>query len=251
MNFTYSSIGILHTCFKEKFGVPRQALMVEEARGILKLAPLPLFRPALNYLETFTHIWLIFDFHKKGKRAWRPTIDPPRLEAGEAMGVFATRSPHRPNPLGLSVVKLDRIDYDAPEGIEIHLSGVDILDGTPVLDIKPYLPYADKVETANSGWANAEIDRYPVTFSPQSRDALDAFSVGPYSRLKILVEQMLEWDPRPTSQRRAKPLRVPGSEGAKFAFRVLEFDVHWEIRAGLPYVVQVQRLDLSCIHPFH
>ncbi len=227
-------IGILKTCFTEKFGVPRQSLMMSEARGVLKLNPDPNYPAALHHLDQFTHLWLIFVFHKNGG-TWRPTIDPPRLGAPKHMGVFASRSPHRPNPIGLSVVKLDRIDLAAQGGIEIHLSGVDILDGTPVLDVKPYLPYADSVAEANTGWVKGEIERFPVEFS---RESLVTLENEP--KLKRLIEQMLEWDPRPTSQRRAAPIDARESEGKNFAFRVLDFDVKWQIRAGSLYVVEIR-----------
>lgn len=235
MEFHYPPIGTLHTCFKEKFGVPRQSLMMSEARGVLKLNPDPAFRVAVNHLEKFSHLWLVFVFHKTGDRAWRPTIDPPRLDAADAMGVFATRSPHRPNPLGLSAVKLERIDLKAPGGVEIHLSGVDILDGTPVLDIKPYLPYTDRIAEANSGWATAEIERFEVSFSPESLATIETHSEI-HPQIKVLVQQMLELDPRPTSQRRAIPIKTGESLGKKFAFRVLGLDIHWEIRNQAIYV---------------
>ena len=172
----YPPIGILKTCFREKFGVPRQSGMIEEASGVLKLLPDPLFPRAFENLDRFSHIWIVFRFHKNARRTWRPTVEPPRLEALRRVGVFATRSPDRPNPIGLSAVKLDRIDFSAPGGIELHVSGVDILDGTPVLDVKPYLPYADSIADANSGWASREIERYPVRFTDESRENIAAYA---------------------------------------------------------------------------
>ncbi len=241
MNDHYPPIGILSTCFTEKFGIPRQSLMITEARGVLKLNPDPAYRAALNHLEKFSHVWLIFVFHQNGDRAWRPTIDPPRVGAPKAMGVFASRSPHRPNPIGLSAVKLDRIDFEASGGIEIHISGVDLLDGTPVLDIKPYLPFADQIPDANGGWAQEEIVRYPVEFSTNSLNTLES-ALESHPKLQLLIQQMLEWDPRPTSQREANPMANIESEGKRFAFRVLEFDVHWEVRKGGAFVAEIVAL---------
>ncbi len=232
-------IGILNTVFREKFGVPRQSLMMSEARGILKLNDDSAFAAALNHLEKFSHVWLVFLFHKNGNEPWRPTIEPPRLDAPPGIGVFASRSPHRPNPIGLSAVKLERIDFEAKGGIEIHLSGVDLLDGTPVLDLKPYLPFADRIEGASSGWAEGEIARHPVEFSPESLAVVEGARER-HPRLKALLEQMLEWDPRPTSQRRAYPPGEAASEGKPFAFRVLEFDVHWRIRSGVFHVTEIR-----------
>lgn len=243
MKHYYPPIGVIQSCFREKFGVPRQSLMIDEATGILKLEPDSRNRAALQRLEEFSHIWVIFVFHRNGREAWRPVIDPPRQEAIKSLGVFATRSPHRPNPIGMSAVKLERIDYEAVGGIEIHLSGIDLLDGTPVLDIKPYLPYADRIDGANSGWAKSEIKRYAVSFSDQSVESLERIASPKYPRAKQLIEQMLEWDPRPTSQRRSVPMESIDSEGARFAFRVLDFDVKWEILSGAPHVLDVIEIE--------
>lgn len=226
-------IGFMRTCFTEKFGAPRQSGMATEAHGVLKLKPVPSFRDALNHLDRFSHVWVIYLFHRHVDEAWTPTIVPPRLGGPKRVGVFASRSPHRPNPIGLSALKLERIDLEAPGGIEIHLSGVDILDGTPVLDVKPYLPFADRVEEANAGWAAGDIPRYPVTYSDE---ALAAFSdpecQARHPRFRQLVTELLEWDPRPLSQRKAMPIESPATDGKAFAFRLLGCDVRWEARNG-------------------
>lgn len=228
MDFHYRSIGMIQSPFREKFGIPRQSLMMAEARGLVKLDPDPLYPAALKHLEQFSHIWIIFDFHKNGKNHWHPLIDTPRIETGHRMGVFATRSPHRPNAIGMSVVRLESIDFEAKGGIEIHINGIDILDGTPVLDIKPYLPFADRIEDANAGWASSDILRYPVSFYDSCRIALECYS-DRHPRLKELVEEMLSFDPRPTSQRRASPIHDGSSQGLNFAFRILDLDIRWEI----------------------
>jgi tRNA-Thr(GGU) m(6)t(6)A37 methyltransferase TsaA len=247
MDFQYRAIGILLSPFREKFGIPRQSMMMSEARGIIKLYPDPQYRLALRSLEQFTHIWVLFDFHKKGQRAWRPLIDTPRIEAGAKMGVFATRSPHRPNAIGMSAVRLDRIDLKAEGGIEIHISGVDILSGTPVLDIKPYVPFADRIETANSGWVHTDIRRYDVAFSSEASEKLISFSRR-HPRLRQLVEEMLAFDPRPTSQRRASPIEDPSTEGSHFAFRILDLDIYWTVRKGSLHVDDVKDLAESKKH---
>ena len=235
----HTPIGVLRTPFTEKFGVPRQSLMISEARGVLKLNPDPLYRQALNHLEEFSHVWVIFLFHQSVEKGWMPTIRPPRVDAPRKVGVFASRSPHRPNPIGMSAVKLERIDLDATGGIEIHLSGVDILDGTPVLDIKPYLPFADRIPEATGGWAEGEIPRYRVEFSARSLETLEKASKSGPARLRELITQMLEWDPRPTSQRRSMKIEDPGCEGMRFGFRILDYDVRWVIRAGGIFVEEV------------
>jgi len=235
MEFSYLPIGVIKTCFTEKFGVPRQSLMVHEARGVLKLGPDPRFAEALNQLETFSHIWLVFSFHLNEGKNWRPRIEPPRAGGPKTVGVFASRSPNRPNPIGMSVVKLDRINLEAAGGIEIHVSGVDLLDGTPVLDIKPYVPYADLVTEAGGGWAREEITRYPVEFSPESESSL----VKEEAHLRRLLEEVLSWDPRPRSQRETMPIEAQESEGKIFRFRMIGFDVEWQIAKGRILVLQL------------
>lgn len=238
VTFTFSPIGTLYTCFQEKFGVPRQSMMMPEAFGVLKLNPDPAYRKAFAELDQFSHLWLVFVFHKLAEKKWRPTTETPRVEASRPKGVFATRSPRRPNPIGLSAVKLERVDFEAKGGIEIHLSGVDILDGTPVLDVKPYLPYADRIASANSGWVTQEIPKFPVAFSRESLVTIETRARA-HPTLRALIENMLALDPRPTSQRKRDPLGAAASEGKRFAFRVLDLDVRWEVRRGTPYVYEV------------
>jgi tRNA-Thr(GGU) m(6)t(6)A37 methyltransferase TsaA len=248
MEFKHHSIGILKTPFREKFGVPRQSMMMSEAKGVLKLNPEPSFREALNHLAEFSHVWLVFVFHQIAENDWRPTIRPPRVDAPRRVGVFASRSPHRPNPIGISAVKLDRIDLDAPGGIEIHLSGVDLLDGTPILDIKPYLPYADVISEASSGWADSTIPKYFVTFSEKSLQYLRELQAPTKEPLSMersaddwerLIRQTLEWDPRPTSQRRAKPIESPETEGLAYGLRIQDMEVQWEIRDGGIHITEL------------
>lgn len=236
MNRTFSPIGFLQSCFTEKFGAPRQAQMIPAARGVLKLLPNPSFAQALQQLESFSHVWLIYVFDRHEDQEWHPLIHPPRVKT-KKVGVFASRSPHRPNPIGMSALKLEKIDLQAPGGIEIHLSGVDILDGTPVLDIKPYLPYADIVSDANSGWAEAELDRFPVEFSPECLARMEGGG-----EMRELIEQMLAWDPRPMSQRKAMPLCDPSTQGRVFRFRVSRFDVEWQVRGQGIYVLNLYDL---------
>jgi tRNA-Thr(GGU) m(6)t(6)A37 methyltransferase TsaA len=232
----------MRTCFTEKFGAPRQSLMVEEARGVLKLRSEHGFREAVKGLESFSHVWVIYVFDRHVGKPWRPTIEPPRIDAPRRVGVLASRSPHRPNPIGLSVVRLDRIDLAALGGIEIHLSGVDILDGTPVLDIKPYLPYADHVPGAASGWIQNEIRKHAVEFSARASEQIEELKER-HPRLKELIAQMLGWDPRPRSQREAMPLDASGTWGKRFGFRILGWDVQWEAREG--GIVVVELVDLG------
>jgi len=239
-SWTFEPIGIAHTVFKEKFGIPRQPGLVGGAKGILKLHPShggEELRPALRELEGFSHLWVIFVFHDHGAQKWKPGIRPPRLGGNRKVGVLASRSPHRPNPIGLSVVKVERIDADARGGAEIHVSGVDLLDGTPILDIKPYLPYADSVPAATSGWAGEEIQRTPIAWTEKAREDLAHASACAsqdprYGEFENLITQVLEIDPRPAFQKRRMPAGSPQAEGKRFGVAVLDHDVKWEIRDG-------------------
>jgi len=233
-------IGVVHTCFTEKFGVPRQSLMVKEARGVIKFDHE--FSPeTVLHLDGFSHLWVVYLFHKGQNEnhleKWNNTIQPPRIDAPKKVGVFASRSPHRPNPIGMSVVKLEKIIRDAKGGIEIEISGVDILDGSPLLDVKPYIPYADIVADSTSGWITNEIARYPVGFAEEAEASLTD------ETMRKLIVGILEWDPRPRSQREHSPMENPTSVGKRFAFRLMNHDIHWVIddRASMR-VVEIRKI---------
>lgn len=241
MKYHFEPIGIIQSDFKEKLGVPRQSGMVKSARAIIRLHPDPDYKTALKQLETFSHIWVVFIFHQSLNKKWTPTIRPPRLDAPERVGVLASRSPHRPNPIGISVVKLEKIDLNKTSGAELHISGGDLLDETPVLDIKPYIPYADSIPTANGGWAGTTIPRYPVSFSEESLRAIEHHSVD-HPNLKELLTEMLEWDPRPTPQRATMPIEDPAHQGKEFCFRLLNFDVQYQIKDSGFFVIKLVEL---------
>jgi len=189
-------------------------------------------REVVKDLEKFSHIWIIYSFHK-ASGPWHPLIDTPRVESSK-VGIFATRAPKRPNPIGMSAVKLEKIEWNAKTGIQIHVSGIDILDQTPIFDIKPYLPYCDAIPEANSGWIEGDIKRYQIQFSEDSLQTLANFP-----ELKELLAQILELDPRPTSQRRDTPIEAEHSNGEKFAFRLSDFDIHWTIQKNKIYVEKI------------
>lgn len=241
-----SPIGFIRSPFREKFGVPRQSSMIEEAVGLLKLNPEPSFQDAVRSLENFSHVWILFLFDRNSEGDWRPTVQLPRLEVEQRVGVFASRSPHRPNRLGMSAVKMGSIHRDAPGGIEIELQGLDILDGTAVVDLKPYVPYTDCIPSARAGWTEPAISRVQVSLDAEAE--VEILAAGPRNTDRFrgdplaFVIRMLELDPRPTSQREAMPLNDPLNEGRRFACRILDLDVHWEIRSGGIRVVEVRRL---------
>jgi tRNA-Thr(GGU) m(6)t(6)A37 methyltransferase TsaA len=152
---------------------------------------------ALRGIEGFSHLWLIFGFHETAAQGWKPTVRPPRLGGNQRVGVFASRSTFRPNALGLSVVRLERVDSGHPEGPVLVLGGVDLLDGTPVYDVKPYLAYADSIPEASAGFAGAEIPRLEVRVSEQ---VFPVFATLP-PRAQALIREALSLDPRPAVRR--------------------------------------------------
>jgi len=237
--YNFSPIGFIRSAFKEKFGVPRQSLMMSRSVGILKLNPDPKYRLAVADLENFSHLWVIFIFHFHFDDSWKPSITPPRVDGPKKVGVFASRSPYRPNPIGMSALKIDRIDLEAPGGIEIHLSGLDLLDGTPVLDIKPYLPYADRIDDANSGWVPTETRKYPVSFSEVSLEKIHTLTNKENPNLQEFLVQVLELDPRPTSLRRHYPIELPNTKRRMFGFRMMNFEIKFETHEGRIHVLDI------------
>ena len=230
MVYEFNPIGIAQTPFTQRFGIPRQPGLVPEARGILKLNNDPDLIHAIKGLEQFTHLWIVFVFHSHGGNKWKPTIRPPRLGGKVKMGVLASRSPHRPNPIGLSAVELDRIDFNAKGGAEIHVKGIDLLDGTPILDIKPYIPYADSIAHAGSGWAHEEIEKTPVEFETLALEKIKHAEANGFSGLKDLIEQLITIDPRPGFQKRELPPNAEHAQGKDFGLLVRTWDVHWRIQ---------------------
>lgn len=187
-------IAHIQTDFKEKFGVPRQSGRVKELQGWVVFEKEYAVREALRGLEEFSHIWLLWGFSLCKREGWSPTVRPPRLGGNKRMGVFATRSPCRPNPIGLSVVRLEGI-LEGKEGLMLAVSGADLVDGTPIYDIKPYLPFADVTENASGGFADSFKDYALEVELPE-----EWAEVLPAEKLPALLGILRE-DPRPAYQR--------------------------------------------------
>ena len=192
-------IAVIRTDFSDKFGIPRQSGLVPALTA--RIVPEPDFRTADAFrgIEQYSHLWLLWQFstvaaeYAAGRR-WRPTVRPPRLGGNTRVGVFATRSPYRPNPLGLSCVELAGVDWNAPDGPVLLVRGADLLDGTPIYDIKPYLPYADAHPGARGGFADAHRDdRLRVEFPPALLEKV------PADKREALLG-VLAGDPRPAYQ---------------------------------------------------
>lgn len=195
-SFTLTPIGYVESDYPDKFGIPRQPGLAPAADANLVLTP-PFDDPlTVRGLEAFSHLWISFIFHQSPTR-WTPLVRPPRLGGNRKVGVFASRSTHRPNRQGLSLVEL--VSIDLREGVRLKLKGADLVSGTPVVDIKPYLPWAEALPDARSGFAPEAPALLTVTFTPQ---ALKSLVGRPDSTaLHTLIEQVLAQDPRPAYQR--------------------------------------------------
>lgn len=218
---TIEPIAVIRTEFTEKFGIPRQSGLASSLKGRIVFEPRYRSLEALRGLETFSHIWLIWEFSANVRRGgsekepatWQPTVRPPRLGGNTHVGVFATRSPFRPNPLGLSCVAVTGIETDTPDGPVIHVSGADLMDGTPIYDIKPYIRYADSHPEAVCGYVDNLHERTLEVHVPED----EALKMG--ENLASLVE-VLSLDPRPSYQN--DPHRV---YGLSFSGRNVRFTV--------------------------
>ena len=207
-------IARIRTEFSTKFGVPRQAGLVEGLQASVVFEPPYRVADALRGIEGFSHLWLIWEFSENRRTGWSPTVRPPRLGGNQRLGVFATRSPFRPNPLGLSCVRLERVEPSTPNGPMLWVSGADLVDGTPILDIKPYLPYADCRPEALGGFAGeAPEERLTVDFP------LPLLSRVPEERRKALMG-VLAQDPRPPYQNDPDRVYGFGFAGLEVRFRV-------------------------------
>lgn len=203
-------IARIHTPFKTKFGIPRQSGVASDVRGEIVFEPEYREAEAVRGLEGFSHIWLIWCFSEAVTEKWSPTVRPPRLGGNVRMGVFATRSPFRPNPIGLSSVKLEKIEYSPERGPVLHVRGADLMDGTPIYDIKPYIAYADSHPDAKGGFTDSsEFKKLSVTLAE-----------GLSAPLPDGLGDVLANDPRPRYHN--DPQRVYGMEydGHEVKFRV-------------------------------
>ena len=196
-DFSFKPIGYIRSCFAEKFGIPRQPGLVPDATAVIEIGRSFQNHAAFRSLETFSHIWVLFVFHQCLQKRSNATVRPPRLGGNRRVGVFASRSGFRPNPIGQSAVELVSIRKSKGK-ISLHLKGVDFLDGTPVLDIKPYLPYADSLPHANSGYAvDPPSPAMDVRFSNEAAKSCRRLEGQAYPHLKRLIIDLLAMDPRP------------------------------------------------------
>ncbi len=220
---------MIRSCYGEKFGIPRQPGLVKSATAALDLIPPFNTVEALRGLEAFSHVWILFVFHQSIQDSWKATVRPPRLGGNERVGVFASRSNFRPNPIGLSVVELLDID-----GTTLKLGGGDFLDGTPVLDIKPYIPYVDSMPEAKGAFASSAPEAVnAVDFMPEAECAVEKLENKDRPALRQLICDMLAYNPRPAYQN-DDPDRI-------FGTRLFDLEVRWKQAENKITVVEIKR----------
>nr|WP_282571227.1 tRNA (N6-threonylcarbamoyladenosine(37)-N6)-methyltransferase TrmO [Methylonatrum kenyense] len=225
-------IGIVRSCFNDRFGIPRQPGLAPHATAELHFRSPYDVAESLIGLDTCSHIWVQFLFHGTRHRGWRPTVRPPRLGGNRRVGVFASRSPYRPAPVGLSVVALDGVEVGS-RGPVLRLRNHDLADGTPVLDIKPYLPWSDSLPDAlpPQGFDASPAPRLKVAFNEESRAVCER-AAGQGLRLRELIEEVLRQDPRPAYRQR--------QAGHVHGMCLHGFNVRWQVQDGCAEVVSVQ-----------
>ena len=188
------TIARIESDFPEKFGIPRQSGLLRTLKSVIRFEPEFRNADALRGLEGFSHLWILWIFSENVRDTWKPTVRPPRLGGNKRLGVFATRSSFRPNPIAMSCVKIEEIRTEGKNGPEIVVSGADLMDGTPIVDIKPYLPYTDSIADATSGFAIGEPER-----SLHVEIMVEQLSAFPQAKREALVD-LLAQDPRPHYQ---------------------------------------------------
>jgi len=221
VNYPLEPIALIRTPFKEKFATPRQPGLTPSVHARIDFYPGFATPEAVRGLEGFSHLWLIFLFHQNWQKGWKPTVRPPRLGGNQRVGVYASRSPFRPNPVGLSAVKL--LDIIIEKGnVSLQVEGADLIDGTPILDIKPYIPYGDSIPEARGGFAE-ETPRATLTveFTEGARQQLDQYQ-NETPELEVMIRETLGLDPRPAYRRGTADLQE---------YRVLfdRYEIRWNI----------------------
>ncbi|MEQ6888616.1 tRNA (N6-threonylcarbamoyladenosine(37)-N6)-methyltransferase TrmO [Halomonas sp. CS7] len=230
--FDMAPVGLIESDFPDKFGIPRQPGLADAARASLVLLP-PFDDPlTVRGLEAFSHLWLTFVFHQSPER-WTPLVRPPRLGGNARVGVFASRSTHRPNRLGLSLVEL--VDIDTAHGVRLNLRGADLVSGTPVLDLKPYLPWAESRPEARAGFAPEAPPTLAVALSPAAEAELTRRDDG--ESLRALIRQVLAQDPRPAYRR--------GAEERVYGVRLRDVDVRFQARTDARGETRLEVIEIA------
>jgi len=233
---TIEPIGILHSPFTQKFGIPRQPGLIKSAHATIELYA-PYNHPdTVRGLDDFSHIWVSFQFHASETK-WKPLVRPPRLGGNKKVGVFASRSPFRPNGMGLSLVELIGISFENKK-LTLTIECPDILDGTPIYDIKPYIRYADSIPHARSGFADAPPEKkFKILFSNESVTALTSLKKDYGETLEQLIIETLEYDPRPPYKDK--------EDSSTYGMYLYDLNILWRIFGNEIEVVSIQRLSTN------
>ncbi|WOH38070.1 tRNA (N6-threonylcarbamoyladenosine(37)-N6)-methyltransferase TrmO [Thalassotalea fonticola] len=235
-NYSFSPIGVIHSPYKQKFAIPRQPGLVTAAHGKLELLLEQNQLELVRDIEQHSHLWLIFVFHGTSEQGWKPLVKAPRLGGNKKTGVLATRSTFRPNPIGMSAVQLNGM-CKINNNIALEISGLDLLDGTPILDIKPYIPYSDRVEEALSVMApTPENTNYCINFSLTAQQHLNLLAAN-YQDLKLFIQQVLSQDPRPAYKK-------ANTELQEYGMSLYDLNIRWQIHHNQCTVLSIEKLNL-------
>ena len=231
---TFAPIAHIDSCYPDRLGIPRQAGLVPSAYADIVFEATEENKLALRGIDEFSHLWVLFVFHAQSYGEYKPLVRPPRLGGNKNVGVYATRSPNRPNPIGMSAVRLLGIS-EKKRQLRLAVQGGDFLDGTPVLDVKPYVPYADAIDSAHSAWATEPQTLLPVRWSDSAKVVLAQCEQA--ERLQCLIEETLAQDPRPGYER-----GKDGRPGQRWMMQIGGHDVSWQVEDGVAAVIKLETL---------
>ena len=231
-DYSISAVGHIQSPYKQKFAIPRQPRLVPEAKAKLIFAPDFNREEFVRGIDEFTHIWLLFRFHETADKGYSPMVRPPRLGGNERKGVFATRATFRPNAIGMSAVKLEGIEYKNGQ-LSLLLAGIDLLDGTPIIDIKPYLPYSDAMLDASAGFADTRPEtQMSVEFTPEV--TLFVEQQTQYPDLLNFISNVLKQDPRPAYKK-----QKDGEQS--YGMTLYDYNIRWQVNGEHNLVTSIEK----------
>ena len=237
--YKLTPVATIRSCYTERFGVPRQPGLVTSATASIVLPNNEYNKLAIRGLADFSHLWVMFIFHRQHYQKSKPLVNPPRLGGKTSVGVFATRSPNRPNPIGLSAVEIDHIEVSGKE-ILIHIKSGDFLDDTPVLDIKPYVPFVDAIPHASSNWATEAEPLLPVTWHTDGATMRDGLieADDTLAGLIPVIEETLAQDPRPAYER-----KKDGEPGQSWGMTIGRYNVRWQVDDHTVVIISISVIE--------
>ncbi|MDP2564602.1 tRNA (N6-threonylcarbamoyladenosine(37)-N6)-methyltransferase TrmO [Pseudoalteromonas marina] len=231
-DYSISAVGHIQSPYKQKFAIPRQPRLVPEAKAKLIFAPDFNREEFVRGIDEFTHIWLLFRFHETADKGYSPMVRPPRLGGNERKGVFATRATFRPNAIGMSAVKLEGIEYKNGQ-LSLLLAGIDLLDGTPIIDIKPYLPYSDAMLDASAGFADTRPEtQMSVEFTPEVTLFIEQQTQ--YPDLLDFISNVLKQDPRPAYKK-----QKDGEQS--YGMTLYDYNIRWQVNGEHNLVTSIEK----------